>query len=66
LSTTISIGGALSKEGGKALKQILETLNSPGGDAHTDLFESLSETQQKVLFGETQIERQRNPDTDTN
>ena len=60
LATTVSIGGALSKEGGRHLKKILEALSGPAA-TDVDLMESLSPEAQLVMFGERGIERRRSP-----
>lgn len=62
LATTVSIGGALSKEGGRHLKRILEALSGPAA-TDVDLMESLDERAALVMFGERRLSgRRRSPD----
>jgi hypothetical protein len=62
LATTVSIGGALSKEGGRHLKHILEELSGPTA-TDVDLMDSLDEEAALVMFGKRRLSgRRRNPD----
>jgi len=61
LATTVSIGGALSKEGGRQLRAILDGLSGPAA-TDVDLMDSLDDRARLVMFGERRIGRPGSPD----